>query len=125
MTIISQRLSPPRADTRSLYTCAAQTPRLQASRQQGRLVETVLHIVDVSGCSLKTHLSATARELFSRIANVSDVCYPETLGKLIIVNTSKVRRRLMVFVSSFRSIFLPPCVPFAAFEFALLREHAT
>lgn len=52
-------------------------------------METVLHIVDVAGCSLKTHLSSTARELFSRIANSSDVCYPETLGKLIIINTSK------------------------------------
>lgn len=70
---------------------ARHAPPAQATRQQGKLVETVLHIVDVSGCSLKSHLSATARELFSRIANVSDLCYPETLGKLIIVNTSKAR----------------------------------
>lgn len=70
---------------------APRSPPAQATRQQGKLVETVLHIVDVGGCSLKTHLSATARELFSRIAHVSDLCYPETLGKLIIVNTSKAR----------------------------------
>ena len=60
----------------------------EATAQEGRLVGTMLHIIDVSGASLRAHLSSAGRDVFARIAAAADAHFPETLGTLLIINAS-------------------------------------
>ena len=60
----------------------------EATAQEGRLVGTMLHVIDVSGASLRAHLSGTGRDVFARVAAAADAHFPETLGTLLIINAS-------------------------------------
>jgi len=60
----------------------------EATLQENRLVGTMLHVVDVSGASLRTHLSSAGRDVFARVAAAADAHFPETLGSLLIINAS-------------------------------------
>lgn len=60
----------------------------EATAQEGRLVGTMLHVIDVSGASLRAHLSSAGRDVFARIAAAADSHFPETLGTLLIINAS-------------------------------------
>ena len=58
----------------------------EASVQEGRLVSRLVHIFDASGVSMRSHLSACARDTFHRVAAAADAHFPETLGVLLIIN---------------------------------------
>ena len=57
-----------------------------SSCREGRLVTRTLRVFDAGGASLRSHLSATARDVFSRIAVAAEAHFPETLGTMLIIN---------------------------------------
>uniref|UniRef100_A0A7S0MZI8 CRAL-TRIO domain-containing protein n=1 Tax=Pyramimonas obovata TaxID=1411642 RepID=A0A7S0MZI8_9CHLO len=72
----------------------------EASRQEGRVVDRCAFVIDLTGTSLRRHLSTHARELFSKITSVDSKNYPETLATIIIVNSSRMFPIMWSFVKT-------------------------
>lgn len=73
----------------------------EACRREGVLVEKVVHVLDIQSTSMGSHLNSTARGVFSKIAAVSNVCYPESLGKMVVINSNRIFPIFWNFVKTF------------------------
>jgi hypothetical protein len=72
----------------------------EASRQEGRVVDRCAFVIDLTGTSLRKHLSTHARELFSKITSVDSKNYPETLATIVIINSSRMFPIMWSFVKT-------------------------
>jgi hypothetical protein len=74
--------------------------RQEASRQEGRIVQKFTYVIDLADASLGRHLSTLAREFFSNLVNTDSRNYPEALGHIYIINTSRIFPVIWSFVKN-------------------------
>jgi hypothetical protein len=72
----------------------------EASRQEGRIVQKFTYIIDLSDASLTRHLCTAAREFFSRLVSTDSANYPDALGHIHIINTSRIFPVIWSFVKN-------------------------
>ena len=61
---------------------------VEASDRFKKVHDSLFIVMDLEHATLKSHLNKYSRELFAALADVDQNHYPETIGKLILINSS-------------------------------------
>mmetsp|Transcript_15155 Transcript_15155/g.29105 ORF Transcript_15155/g.29105 Transcript_15155/m.29105 type:complete len:483 (+) Transcript_15155:171-1619(+) len=72
----------------------------EATLQEGRNVDKMVYILDLTNVTLTRHLCTLAREFFTKLVETDSHNYPESMGKVILINTGRLFPVIWTFVKN-------------------------